>query len=40
MPSEHRSLADDPSHQAILEELRERLDGHMEQTGAAVTSRC
>jgi N-sulfoglucosamine sulfohydrolase len=31
-PHEQRNLVDDPASQAILEELRKRLDAHMEQT--------
>ncbi|MCP3985072.1 MAG: sulfatase [bacterium] len=31
-PNEQTSLIDDPSHQPILEELRKRLDTHMQQT--------
>lgn len=31
-PGEQRSLVDDPGHRAVLEELRGRLDRHMERT--------
>ncbi|UCE85905.1 MAG: DUF4976 domain-containing protein, partial [Deltaproteobacteria bacterium] len=31
-PGEKRNLVDDPGHQTILEELRERLDAHMSET--------